>query len=318
MVAASERLALVVTAVDDSVRGIRSVSLAHPSGTSLPGFTPGSHLVVECRTDSTTIANAYSLTGDPIAPATYEISVLAVPGGSGGSRWIHDLAVGDSVRVHSPRSAFAPVLAATRHIFVAGGIGITPIVSHLRSAALWGRDVEVLYASREAQAAHVGDVVELAGDRARIFTDRHAFMADLHATLSDQPVGTHLYTCGPAGFMDVVVEAAFSRGWPPSRVHLERFGIDALDAGEPFDVVLTAGRTISVASGVSLLDALEAEGLEVPNMCRQGVCGECRVPVGAGTPLHRDLFLSEAEKAAGDTLMACVSRADGDRLEIEL
>lgn len=311
----TDRLHLVVSGLRDNAPGVRSVTLARPGGAPLPGFAPGSHLVVECGT----VSNAYSLTGDPVAPATYEISVLELPHGAGGSSWVHRLRVGDPVAVLSPRSAFAPVLSARRHVLVAGGIGITPIVSHLRSAVLWGRDVEVLYAYRDGHAAHLDDVVALAGDRARFFTDRASFGEHLAGTLADQPVGSHLYTCGPAGFMDHVVETARGLGWPNSRVHLERFGAEALDPGEPFDAVLTrSGRTISVASGTSLLEALEADGIEVPNLCRQGVCGECRIGVRSGPARHRDLFLSDAEKAAHDTLMACVSRAEGDRLEIDL
>ncbi|MET1038005.1 MAG: PDR/VanB family oxidoreductase [Aeromicrobium sp.] len=315
MAGTPDRLSLVVTAVSDGAPGVRTVALASPGAGPLPSFAPGSHLVLECGP----VSNAYSLTGEPTAPATYEISVLEIADGGGGSSWIHRLAVGDPVTALTPRSAFPPVLAARRHVLVAGGIGITPIVSHLRSAALWGRDVEVLYAHRDGHGAHVDDVRELAGDRARFFTDRASFAKDLEATLADQPVGAHLYTCGPAGFMEHVTTTATELGWPASRIHLERFGMDALDPGDPFEAVLTgSGRTISVPAGTSLLDALEAEGLDIPNLCRQGVCGECRLSVRAGAPMHRDLFLSEAEKAANDTLMACVSRAEGDRLEIDL
>lgn len=313
--AATDRLELVVEAIDDAVPGIRSVRLARRDGTPLPGYTPGSHVVVHCDG----VANAYSLTGDSIAPTRYEISVLRIDEGRGGSRWIHALVPGDRVEVAPPRSAFPPVLAARRHLLVAGGIGVTPILSHLRSAVRWGREVEVLYAHREGSAAHLDEVRSLAGDALHCFTDRAVFAAHLTARLADQPIGTHLYTCGPAGFMDAVTQTAGRLGWPASRVHLEHFGLADLDGGEPFEAVLTAsGRTIPVPSGTSLLDALEAGGLTVPNLCRQGVCGECRIPVSAGTPRHRDLFLSDDEKAAGSSLMCCVSRAVGDRLEINL
>lgn len=309
------RLELAVTAVDDTVPGVRSVRLARPDGAPLPGYTPGSHVVVHCGG----VANAYSLTGDSVDPACYTISVLRIDEGRGGSRWIHALAPGDRVEVTAPRSAFPPVLAARRHLLVAGGIGVTPILSHLRSAVRWGREVEVLYAHRDRGGAHLDDVRSLAGDALHCFTDRATFTDHLLARLTDQPIGTHLYTCGPTGFMDAVTQAAGRLGWPASRIHLEHFGLADLDAGEPFEAVLTASeRTIPVPSGVSLLEALESAGVAVPNLCRQGVCGECRVPVSAGTPQHRDLFLSDDEKAAGSSLMCCVSRAAGDRLEIDL
>jgi ferredoxin len=146
-----------------------------------------------------------------------------------------------------------------------------------------------------------------------------SFLADLDPALASQPFGTHLYICGPALFTDDVVAAAVAHGWPASRIHLERFGIDALDPGEPFEVALTAsGGSLVVESGVSLLEALEARGHNIPNLCRQGVCGECRVPVAGGAVAHRDLFLSDADKAAGDSMMSCVSRAAGERIELSL
>ncbi len=310
----SDRIRLVVTAIDDDVPGIRTLTLAAADGRVLPDFTPGSHVVLECDGP----ANAYSLTGDGTMPTTYSVSVLEVPAGAGGSRWVHGLAVGDPVIALPPRSMFAPILQGSRHVLVAGGIGITPILSHLRSAVRWGREVELLYAYRDGRGAHLDEVKELAGDRARFFTDRTSFAESLAATLADQPIGAHLYTCGPAGFMDAVVETATALGWPPSRIHLEHFGVEALDPGEPFQAVLADGRVLDVPSGVSLLEALEGAGLDVPQLCRQGVCGECRVTVRSGVPLHRDLFLSAEAKAANDSLMCCVSRAEGDRLEIDL
>ncbi len=137
------------------------------------------------------------------------------------------------------------------------------------------------------------------------------------ATLANSPFGTHAYICGPGPFIDDVVALAVDLGWPPSRIHVEHFGGE-LAPGEPFEVELaSSGDTFVVESGVSLLEALEAHGRTVPSMCRQGVCGECRVPVRSGVVLHRDLYLSQAERDAGDAMMACVSRAAG-RLEVDL
>jgi len=307
-------LDLVVTAVDDSLPDVRSVTLARPDGTTLPSFTPGSHIVVQCGD----VANAYSLTGDSVQPTQYEISVLEHPDGAGGSRWIHALEVGDSVSVLPPRSAFAPVLRARKHLLIAAGIGVTPMISHLRSARQWGRDVELLYVHKPGRGAHLDDIAALT-DAARIYTRRADFLAVLADVLSTQPFGTHLYVCGPAAFIDDVVAAAVEHGWPQSRIHFERFGVGALDPGEPFIVKLAnSGTTITVDSGVSLLEALKANGLDVPNMCRQGVCGECRLTVSGGEIEHRDTYLTDADKAAGDAIMACVSRAASSELELKL
>ena len=310
-------LELVVTAVDDSVPGIRSMTLAAANGDeTLPTYVPGSHLVVECGGR----ANAYSLTGDAVCPAAYSISVLRLDDGAGGSRWIHDeLSVGDVIEARLPRSLFPPASKATRHLLVAGGIGVTPILSHVRAADHWGRDVQVLYAHREGRAAHVAELRELAGDRLELHTDQACFVDRLEEVLAAQPLGTHLYVCGPAAMMEHVLATAAELGWPQSRLHSERFGVDVLDPGDPFTVILTeSGATLGVPSGTSLLEALLEAGHDIPNLCRQGVCGECRIPVVGGTPLHRDLFLTEDEKEAADALMCCVSRADGPTLEVSL
>lgn len=310
---------LEVVGIVDEPGDIRTVTLARADRSTLPSFTPGSHIVIHCGEPDDPRPNAYSLTGDSVEPDTYTVSVLLCRDGSGGSRWIHEqLSVGDSVTVGGPRSAFAPVLKARRHLLVAAGIGVTPMVSHLRSARLWGRDARLLYIHRENRGAYVDEIKALT-DEARIFTDRESFYAELLPALTDQPLGAHLYVCGPSGFMDQVIAAAKDAGWPESRIHLERFGIDALDPGEPFEVTLTSsGETFTVESGVSLLAALEKRGHRIPNLCRQGVCGECRIPVSAGEINHRDLYLTDEDKAAGDSLMCCVSRAAGDRLELAL
>ncbi|MFT4126165.1 MAG: PDR/VanB family oxidoreductase [Gordonia sp. (in: high G+C Gram-positive bacteria)] len=310
-------MALTVTRIVPVGSAIRQITVAAADGGVLPGFVPGSHLVVQAGPH----ANAYSLTSDGIRPTAYSISVLRIADGAGGSRWLHDhLAVGDTVRVRPPRSAFAPVARAAKHLLVAGGIGVTPIVSHLRAARRWGRDVQVLYTFRPENAAHVDDVVALAGTSAELFTARADFADRLATVLRHQPIGTHLYTCGPGPLIDHVVDTATRLGWPTSRIHFERFGIDALDAGDPFRVRLgRTDRVLDVPAGTSMLEALEAEGISVPNRCRQGVCGECRISLTAGTAIHRDLFLTDEEKSAADAIMPCVSRApDGCTLEVPL
>lgn len=301
-----------VVGIDDAVPGIRTLTLARPDRGPLPSFTPGSHIVIEYGGG----ANAYSLTGDTAAPREYTVSVLECVDGRGGSRWIHTLALGDTVEIREPRSAFAPVLGASRHLLIAAGIGITPMVSHLRSAKRWGREAQLLYVHREGRGAYVEEIKSLT-DNARFFTDRAAFLAELSATLGDSPFGTHAYLCGPAAFIDDVTAMAAGLGWPASRVHVEHFGGD-LEPGDPFEAELVStGERFVVDCGVSLLEALEAHGVAVPSMCRQGVCGECRIPVRSGVLLHRDVFLSPAEREAGDAVMACVSRADG-LVEVDL
>lgn len=314
------RLALRVVEVDDSVPGVRSLALAAADGGALPSYTPGSHVVLDVPVGpgrTRRLANAYSLTGESVDPDVYRISVLRcapeADGGTaaGGSAWVHALAVGDELTATAPRSAFAPVHRATRHLLLGAGIGITPLLSHLRSHLRWGRDAELVYLHRAGLGAHVEELVALGGERVRLLHDRTVFATLLGELLADQPFGTHLYACGPAGFTELVTTTAAALGWPASRVHTEPFGVAALDPGEPFTVGV-GGATLAVPAGTSLLEALEDAGLPVPNLCRQGVCGECRVvvdPAASTGVLHRDLYLSDADKADGDCAMACVSRA---------
>ena len=312
-----ETMTLIVTAIDRPTPDIRTFHLAAVDGAALPAFVAGSHLVVHTPSG----ANAYSLTGDGTHPTSYSISVLRIEDGTGGSRWLHsDVAVGDGLVVTPPRSAFAPIARARKHLLVAGGIGVTPIVSHLRAARRWAREVQVLYTFREGHGAHVADIEGLAGADAEYYTSRADFSARLATTLAEQPLGTHLYVCGPATMIDHVVDAAHAAGWPDSRIHFERFGIDALDAGEDFRVEATvSNKSIDVPSGTSMLEALETNGISVPFRCRQGVCGECMIPLNAGDAIHRDLYLTDTEKSAGESIMPCVSRAGaGCTLEVPL
>ncbi|WP_138734549.1 PDR/VanB family oxidoreductase [Modestobacter excelsi] len=308
-------LRLRVTDLHEAAPGIRSVTFVAADGGPLPGHPAGSHLVLTCGDRR----NAYSLTGPGVAPESYTISVLLLPAGQGGSQFVHRLEVGDVVDADRPRSAFAPVSTARHHLLVAGGIGITPMLSHAREAVRWGRGFTLLYGHRAGAAAHLHELRQLCGDRLEEHPDREVFLARISQALATARLGTHLYVCGPAPLLDAVLQRAEQLGWPPERVHTERFSAADLDPGEPFVASLVrSGGQVVVPSGVSLLAALEGEGVRVPNMCRQGVCGECRVPVLAGLPLHRDLFLSEAERAAGDSVMCCVSRSTGPTLELDL
>ncbi|MFF0814553.1 PDR/VanB family oxidoreductase [Rhodococcus sp. NPDC003318] len=312
---------LVVAAASTPADGVRHLRLVDPRGATLPSFTPGSHVVVSCGTDTDGRArrNSYSLTGPELEPDAYEISVRLDPSGRGGSRWIHDLVPGDTVEISRPRSAFAPVLTARHHLLVAGGIGVTPILSHARAAATWGRSFEVHYTFRPGDGPHLDELRELCGDGLHTYHTPGEFWSTVGPALLDRPLGTHLYACGPGVLIDELVARATDAGWPSARIHYEHFGVGALDAGEAFTLGLRrSGIDVPVPAGVSALDALEQHGVAVSNLCRQGVCGECRTPVVGGAPLHRDLFLTASEKDSGSCFMPCVSRADGDRIEVDL
>ncbi|WP_326731717.1 PDR/VanB family oxidoreductase [Streptomyces phaeochromogenes] len=307
---------LRVTQAHEPAPGIRTLRLSDPHGATLPSYPPGSHVVVHCGERP----NAYSLTGPGTEPDHYSISVLLRPDGDGGSRWLHEHAhVGSLIRVSPPRSAFPPIPAARHHLLIAGGIGITPLLAHARAARAWGRSFTLLYGHRPGAAAHLDELSTLCGPALERFGDRGALRDRITTALTEQPLGTHLYVCGPSGLTDFVLDRARAAGWPEARVHSERFEAASLDPGRPFTVRLaSSGRRVAVPSGTSLLAALEGAGTPVPSLCRQGVCGQCRVGVLAGRPEHRDHYLSEEERAACDSIMACVSRGADDELELEL
>jgi dimethylamine monooxygenase subunit B len=313
----SARLRLKVAGVTPVTSDVRQLTLVAPDGGRLPSYPPGSHLGLIWRHDPERV-NSYSLTGDGDLPAAYTVSVLRVPDGGGGSAWAHQLRTGDPVEALAPRSGFRPAAKARRHLLVAGGIGITPLLAHVRWHRRWDGDFTLYYAHQPDRGAHLAELRELCGARLRTHEHRDALWADLGPALRRQPLGTELYVCGPLGLIDAVTAAARAAHWPASRVHGEAFGAAADGPRAPFRVILAAGRQVAVGEQETLLEALERAGLPVPSQCRGGVCGECRTPVTRGAVDHRDLVLSAPEKASGRWIMPCVSRAAGDELELSL
>jgi ferredoxin-NADP reductase len=309
-------LRLRVDTIETLCEGVRRVVLTADDGSSLPSFTAGSHVSIEWQSGR---RNSYSLTGPSIEPDHYAISVRLDESSKGGSRWVHSLAENDHVEVGLPRSAFAPILSARHHVLIAGGIGVTPILSHVRDAVQWKRSFQVMYVHRPGHGAHADELQDLCGPRLTTFTSAGELSRAVSSILGNSPLGTHLYSCGPQSMIDAVSEAARGAGWPAERIHSETFGASPLLGGRPFAAKLgRSGMLVPVRSESSLLEALLDRGVAVPNLCRQGVCGECRLTVRGGQVEHRDLFLTDHEKAAGDSMMPCVSRATGDLLELEL
>lgn len=282
----------------------------------LTPYQPGSHLIVTAGAKR----NAYSLVDDGMRPSTYGISVLR-RGDGGGSDWLHDnISEGSLLEVEGPRSMFAPVLDQHQSLLIAGGIGVTPVLSHARAAVRDGRSADIVYSYRPGHAAHLDDLAELAAHPGITLTEATSVdgtIAVLTERLAAQPLGTHAYACGPAPLLESYQALAHQSGWPSARVHLERFTAPEQDPGDPFSVtVASTGDRIDVPAGVSLLERLLDNGVAVPNLCRQGVCGECRIQVRSGTIIHRDFVLDDEERAAGDSMLCCVSR--GQDIEVDL
>lgn len=306
---------VAVAGIEEPTDGVRTLRLVTATSTPLTPYAPGSNIEVVCGG----VRNQYSLIGDPRDTSHYAISVLRVEDGGGGSRWLHDdVRRGDLLEIGPPRSAFAPPAAARHHLLVAAGIGVTPFLSYARAFARTRASYELHYVHRAGHDPHAG-LMGLPLSAVRRYEGRDALGAALPEVLAAASVGTHLSVCGPPAMIDDVLNRARALGWPEHRLHSERFvGVDA-PPGEPFTARLAqSGRTVEVPSGTSLLDAVLGAGVDLPNLCRQGVCGECKVGVLRGTPIHHDLHLSDAQKAAGDVVMACVSRCEGSELELAL
>ncbi|MGY1433787.1 PDR/VanB family oxidoreductase [Streptomyces reniochalinae] len=311
-------LELLVHRMTWEADGVLSLELVHPDGKPLPAWAPGAHLDVSSGGHT----RQYSLCGDPRDTDRYRIGVLDEPGSRGGSRHIHTaLRPGHTVTVHGPRNHFA-LEAAERYVFLAGGIGITPILAMAREAERGGVPYTLVHGGRTRTSMAFGAELEaLRGGTVRCVPQDEQGHIDLRAALGQLSEGTLVYCCGPEGLLAAVAEAC-----PAAQLRLERFAAPAGGrAGardgdeETFEVECRAsGVTLDVTPGTSILDAAEAAGLPVASSCRDGICGTCETRVLDGTPDHRDFLLSEAEQAANTTMMICVSRCASDRLVLDM
>jgi ferredoxin-NADP reductase len=313
---AEVELDLEVVARTEIAAGVVHLALRDRSGAQLPPWQAGAHIDLHL---GERFVRQYSLCGDPAERDTWRVSVLHEPGGRGGSAYLHErVSAGSTVRVRGPRNHF--VLApAARYEFIAGGIGITPILPMVAAAQAAGARWQLTYGGRTRSTMAFAD--QLAADypdHVTISPQDETGLLDLDALLSTPQPDILVYCCGPEPLL-AAVEARCA-GWPPGALHVERFApkeIDAVPSGS-FEVELaTTGRTFTVPADRSILETLEAAGVAVLSSCREGTCGTCETTVLAGVPEHRDSLLTEQEKDAGDTMMICVSRASSPRLVLE-
>lgn len=293
--------------------GIVSLELADRDGAPLPAWEPGSHLDVLLPDGS---ARQYSLCG----PADrWMISVLNVPDGHGGSAWIHAHArEGTALRVRGPRNHFA-LVDAPRYVFVAGGIGITPIIAMVREAERRGADWRLVYGGRTRSSMAFVDELESLGDRVHLVPQDVEGLIDVAEALGTPRPGTAVYCCGPEPLLQAVEHVC--RSWPPGTLHTERFSAVAADGDndDTFEVVAKrSGLSAMVPPGRSVLDVLAENGIEVPTSCGEGVCGTCETAVLEGDVDHRDALLTDEERAANTTMMVCCSRACSARLVLDV
>lgn len=297
--------------------GVLVLELRSPQGARLRDWTPGSHIDLALPNGMT---RQYSLCGDRWDPFTYRVGVLRELVGRGGSAFVHDeLSVGDVVGVGGPRNNF-PLVPSDSYLFVAGGIGITPLLPMITQADLLGADWRLLYGGRRRDSMAFLDELAGFGDRVEVRPEDEYGLLDLAGFIGDPRPGVRLYSCGPAPLLSAM--ETVTAEWPPYALRTERFLAEERGAPvrtTPFEVELArTGRTVTVPPGVSVLDAVGEAGVEVLSSCRQGICGTCESGVLAGEPDHRDSLLDDEERAAGDTMYICVSRAKSDRLVLDL
>lgn len=298
--------------VADGVVGL----VLEPLAGELPAWEPGSHVDVLLYGGG---VRQYSLCGPLGDRAHYRIAVLRVDDGRGGSVRIHDkLAQGDELDIRGPRNHFR-LEPAERHLFIAGGIGITPILSMMASATAVGSDWGLVYGGRSrGSMAFLGEL-ETYGDRVDLWPQDERGLLDLPAILGDPVEGRRVYCCGPESLLAAVEQEMRRR--PREALHTERFApkgpVESGGAG--FEVeVASSGARVAVAEGESIIDALAGVGVDVDFSCREGTCGTCETGVLGGVPDHRDSVLSEDEQAANDCMMICVGRCRTGPLILDL
>jgi len=310
-------LKVIVSGRETVADGVVTLTLTLAEGDPLPVWTPGAHIDLQLTDDLT---RQYSLCGDPADRSTWRIGVLRELAGRGGSAYVHDeLAPGTTLAVSAPRNNFE-LDPAPKYLFIAGGIGITPILPMIAEAARSGADWTLLYGGRTRASMAFTEELAQYGDRVLLRPQDEHGLLDLAAYLGRVQHGTLIYACGPEPMLKAVAEA--SDHWPPNALHVERFTPIALAEpvrGESFEVVLArSGLTITIEPGRSILETVEAAGVNVLSSCREGTCGTCETDVIDGLPEHRDSLLTEAERQSNETMFICVSRCLGTQLTLDL
>ena len=314
-------IALVTRNVRQEADGVRSFHFQRADGGAVDPWAPGAHL--EFTLPSGLIRH-YSLCGDPEDRSGYVVAVLDQPEGRGGSREFHRiLTPGVELTVRAPRNHF-PLVNAPSYLFIAGGIGITPILPMIRSVAKAGRSFRVVYGGRTLASMAFREEISTYGTAAALVPEDTCGRIDIAGELSDCPAGTQVYCCGPEPLLRAV-EAACAADRRIGGLHFERFGAATATADRPvstgatFEVELArTGVTVVVDEQSSILDKVLEVVPDQPWACREGFCGTCETKVLAGEPEHGDDVLSDDERAAGDVMMICVGRCRTPRLVLDI
>jgi len=307
---------LVVASVDHVAEDVVAVTLVDPDGDELPPWTPGAHVDLLLGSD---LVRQYSLCGSPSDSRSIRIAVLRTADSRGGSTLVHQLSPGSTVRVRGPRNHFALVHGG-RLLFIAGGIGITPLLPMMVEATAADVEWTLTYGGRSRSSMAFLDELARYGDRVTVVPQDEVGMLDLDALLGEPRDDTLVYCCGPEGLLGAV--EARCAAWPAGALHLERFAAKPAGAAheeKPFELVLArSGLTLTVPADRSVFDVVQEAGVSVLGSCHEGICGTCEQVVLEGEVDHRDSILSEDEQESNESMMICVSRCRSDRLTLDL
>lgn len=318
----NQQLQVKVVSKVSEAEGIVSFELISMDGQALPPFSAGSHIDVQIRDG---LVRQYSLCNAPTEQHRYQIGVLRDANSRGGSIAMHDeIDVGSVLQISAPKNHF-PLVHAKRTLLFAGGIGVTPILCMAERLAATGALFDMHYCARSPERTAFQGRIAQSGfaDRVHFHFDSGApeQKLDVAALIAAPEADTHLYICGPGGFIDHVVDTAKKLGWPSAQVHLEYFGAAPVDVSgdAAFDVkIASSGQVISIPSGQTVVHVLGEHGIDIPVSCEQGVCGTCLTRVLDGVPDHRDLYLTDEERAANDQFTPCCSRAKSALLVLDI
>ena len=316
-----ELLPVFIRAIRHECEGVTSFELESHDHSPLPSYAPGAHVEVHLPSG---VVRSYSLLDPASESGSYRIAVKREPESRGGSLWLHDTArVGQTLQISAPANDFALFEDAAVSVFVAGGIGITPLLPMIQRLDGLGRRWELHYAAASRRGMPFRDALERLAARGQgglrlHFSEDGAGRIDISGLVAAAQADTHFYCCGPGTMTDAFLVATKDRR--PEQVHYERFASsqDAATAGGFTLRLARDGRVLEVPEGKSVLDVLLDAGLDIPYSCSQGVCGSCRVGVLDGVPDHRDGYLTDEEQAANDCILVCCSGARSQRLTLDL
>jgi ferredoxin-NADP reductase len=307
---------VVVDSVEIGAEGVAVLTLSGPGGKHLPTWAPGSHLDLILPNGQ---FKQYSLCSVPGDWHTWRLGVLLDENGSGVSRYIHhELRPGDVLRARGPRNHF-PLSPAPQYLFIAGGIGITPILPMVHKVAAEGREWRLVYGGRTRSSMAFLDELTVYGDRVTIWPQDEKGLIELEKLLRGFSPEGLTYCCGPQPLLNAIEQHAAT--WAPKRLRMERFSAKPIDTSgdEPIEVHCElSGVTLQVPANESILSVAKSVGISTVSSCGEGICGTCETMVLEGTPLHRDSVLDQEEQEAGDSMMICVSRALSKRLVLDL